>query len=139
MQLRLILAVLCCLAIASFAVAQTATGVIRGTVQDPSGAILVNAHVILRDDATNQTREQTTNQEGCFEFRTLLFGKYTLKVEHPGFVKEVIENIPLQVAETESLRISLQIGPVDQSVVVTAKASDLRYTPRVPVSANFEP
>jgi hypothetical protein len=125
MQLRLILAILCYLAIASFAVAQTATGVIRGTVQDPSGAVLVNVHVILRDEATNQSREQTTNQEGAFEFRVLLFGKYTLKVEHPGFVKEVIENIPLQVAETESLRVTLQIGPVDQSIVVTAKAGRL--------------
>jgi hypothetical protein len=125
MQLRPILAILCYLATASFAVAQTATGVIRGTIQDPSGAVLVNVHVILHDEATNQSREQTTNQEGSFEFRALLFGKYTLKVEHPGFLKEVIENIPLQVAETESLKVTLQIGPVNESIVVTAKGGRL--------------
>jgi len=120
MRVRLILAILCYLAMASFAHAQTATGVIRGTVQDPTGAVLVNVHVALRDEATNQSREQTTNQAGSFEFRALPFGTYTLQVEYPGFMKEVIENIPLQVAETKSLQVTLQIGPVDQSIVVTA-------------------
>ena len=121
MRLRLILGSLCYLAIASVALAQTATGVIRGTVHDPTGAVVVNVHLTLRDQGTNQIREQTTSQEGSFEFRALPFGKYTLKAEHPGFEKEVIENIQLQVAETESLRVTLQVGPVDQSVVVIGK------------------
>src|SRR5690348_7335484 len=120
MQVRLILAILYYLAMAAFALGQTATGVIRGIVQDPTGALLVNVHVVLIDEATNQSREQTTNQVGSFEFRALPFGKYALRVEHQGFMKEVIENIPLQVAETETLQVTLQIGPVDQSIMVTA-------------------
>ena len=62
------------LATASLVLAQTATGVIRGTVQDPTGAVVVDVQVTLVDEATDQRREQRTNEEGSFEFRTLPFG-----------------------------------------------------------------
>ena len=52
------------LAIAALSVAQTATGVIRGTVQDVTGAVLIDARVTLVDDARNQSWEQTTNEQG---------------------------------------------------------------------------
>src|SRR5438477_5883846 len=38
--------------------AQTATGVIQGTVKDDTGAVMVGVRVKLTDQATNQTREQ---------------------------------------------------------------------------------
>ena len=114
------LAILWCLATTSLVLAQTVTGVIRGTVQDRTGAVLIDAHVTLRDEARNQIREQTTNEEGFFEFRALPFGNYTVELEHPRFMKEVIQNIALQVAQTQELKIALQLGPVIQSIVVQA-------------------
>jgi hypothetical protein len=72
------------LAMTSFLVAQTATGVIRETVQDVTGAVLIHVHVMLVDEATNQIRQQATNEQGLFEFRTLPFGNYRVEVEHPG-------------------------------------------------------
>jgi len=108
------------LAMTSFVLAQTATGVIRGTVQDPTGAILVNVHVMLVDKARNQSWEQTTNEEGFFEFRALPFGKYRVELKHPGFNKGVIEDVTLQVAQTESLKVTLQVGSVNEAIVVQA-------------------
>jgi len=56
-----LIAVICLfLAITSSLVAQTATGVIRGTVQDRTGAVLIDAHVRLVDEARNQIWEQIT-------------------------------------------------------------------------------
>src|SRR4030095_9024396 len=92
MRRQLILGILSYLAMTSFVLAQTATGVIRGTVQDPTGAVLIDVHVMLVDQARNQSWEQTTNEEGFFEFRALPFGNYALEVEHPGFRKQVIKN-----------------------------------------------
>ena len=46
--------------------AQTATGVIQGTVSDSSGAMIAGAQVKLTDQSTNQTREQPTNASGNF-------------------------------------------------------------------------
>jgi Carboxypeptidase regulatory-like domain len=76
--------------------------------------------VRLRDEARNQNWAQTTNAEGFFEFRALPFGDYTIAVEHPRFIKEVIENIALQVAQTQDLQITLQLGAIHESIVVQA-------------------
>ena len=89
----LILGIVCHFAMTSLVLAQTATGVIRGTVQDRTGAVLTEAHLLLRNEARNQNWRQSTNEEGLFEFRALLFGNYKVEVEHPRFRKEVIQNI----------------------------------------------
>jgi carboxypeptidase family protein len=76
--------------------------------------------VRLRDEARNQSWAQTTNAEGFFEFRALPFGDYTIAVEHPRFIKEVIENIALQVAQTQDVQITLQLVAIHESIVVQA-------------------
>ena len=120
MQRHLIFGIFSYLAMTSFVLAQTATGVIRGTVQDPTGAVLIDVHVMLVDQARNQSWEQTTNAEGFFEFRALPFGNYRVELEHPGFTKAVIEDVALQVAQTKSLKVTLQVGSVNESIVVQA-------------------
>jgi Carboxypeptidase regulatory-like domain len=130
MRTRLILGIISYLATSSFVLAQTATGVIRGSVQDRTGAALIDAHVELRDEARNQGWEQTTNEEGFFEFRALPFGNYTVKVEHPHFIKQVIENIALQVGQTENLRITLEVGAENASIVVHADGGLLELRTR---------
>ena len=120
MQRHVIFGIFSYLAMTSFVLAQTATGVIRGTVQDPTGAILIDVHVMLVDKARNQSWEQTTNEEGFFEFRALPFGNYRVELKHPGFNKGVIEDVALQVAQTESLKVTLQVGSVNESIVVQA-------------------
>ena len=107
-------------AMTSLVLAQTATGVIRGTVQDPTGAVLRDVHVILLDQARNQSWEQTTNEEGFFEFRALPLGHYRVELEQDGFKKGVIEDVTLQVAQTESLKVTLDVGSVSESVVIQA-------------------
>src|SRR5215469_6730806 len=121
MRPGLIVGILSCLAMTSLVLAQTDTGVIRGSIQDSTGAVLVDVHLKLVDEATKQVWEQNTNEEGFFEFRALPYGKYRLEVEHPRFKKEVIENITLQVAQTESLTVTLQVGSAMESIVVQAE------------------
>ena len=120
MQTGLILVIISYLAMTWVALAQSAAGVIRGTVRDRTGAVLTNVHVRLRDEARSETWEQTTNELGLFEFRALPVGNYTVEVERPLFKKEVIENVGLQVAQTETLTITLQLGSVKESIVVQA-------------------
>jgi len=75
---------------------------------------------MLVDKARNQIWEQTTNEEGFFEFRALPLGNYRVEVEHPEFKKQAIEGVVLQVAETKNLRVTLQVGSINESVVVEA-------------------
>src|SRR5438477_5885496 len=106
--------------------AQTATGVIQGTVKDDTGAVIPGVRVKLTDQATNQTREQNTNAEGIFEFRALPRGDYTIEAEHAGFKRQVITNTPLQVAQTQNLQVTLQVGALAESVEVQATAGLLQ-------------
>src|SRR5215813_9014969 len=80
--------------------AQTSTGVIHGVVKDATGAIVAGVKLTLTDQATNQIRQQVSGSEGNFEFRALPHGVYSLEAEQPGFKKEVITGILLQVAQT---------------------------------------
>ena len=55
-----------------------------------------------------------------FEFRALPFGNYRIELDHPGFTKAVIEDVALQVAQTVSVNVTLQVGSVTESIVVQA-------------------
>lgn len=109
-----------CLLIAPATWGQTATGVIHGIVKDPSGAVVAGARLILTEQATNQTREQTSGPEGNFEFRALPHGLYTLTVEHSGFKKEILTDILLRVAQVHRVDVTLAVGAVTESVEVVA-------------------
>ena len=106
--------------------AQTANGVIEGVVRDDSGALVVGAQIKLTDEATNQSREQLSNAEGLFEFRALPRGDYSLEATQTGFKKQVISHIALQVAQTQTLQVTLQVGGVAESISVVASAGLLQ-------------
>jgi hypothetical protein len=106
--------------------AQTATGEITGSVIDSSGAAVAGAKVILVEQATNQTREQTSNSAGLYEFHALPRGLYTIQVEMSGFKKEEIRGLQLTVAQTLQQDIKLELGQVTDSVTVEATAGQIQ-------------
>jgi hypothetical protein len=119
MRSHLIFAVALFLAGTSVAFAQTATGVIRGSVQDGTGAVISGVHLTIVDERRNQSRDQVTNAEGLFEFRALPFGEYRVEFERAGF-KKAITDVGLEVAQTVTLNVTLQVGSLDESIRVQA-------------------
>ena len=67
--------------------AQTGLGVVRGTVQDATKAVVPNAKVILSDTATGIERATQTNADGIYEFANIPVGPYHLVIEANGFKK----------------------------------------------------
>src|SRR5262245_23162076 len=62
--------------------AQTAsTGALTGTVTDPSGAVIQNAKITLRNYGTNETLTAISDQDGLYRFALLPPGGYELTVE----------------------------------------------------------
>jgi hypothetical protein len=59
-------------------------GRLFGTVRDPSGAAIVGAHVVLKDEA-GKAREAQTDREGAYHFSTLQAGHYSLSADSQGF------------------------------------------------------
>src|SRR6266481_9553093 len=67
--------------------AQTGLGVVRGTVQDASKAVIPGAKVTLTNTATGVGRDSVTNADGIYYFGAVSIGPYTLLVESQGFKK----------------------------------------------------
>jgi hypothetical protein len=106
------------LGLAAASAAQT-TGTITGKVTDPSGAVVRGAGVSAKHLETAITRSGQTDAEGRFRFAGLPVGGYEIRVEHDGFRPLVRSGIHLTVNETVSVDLALQVGELDQVVVVT--------------------
>ncbi len=60
-------------------------GSISGTVKDPTGSVVANATVTLREVNTGISHPTRTNAEGYFTFPVLPVGRYELDVQAQGF------------------------------------------------------
>jgi len=99
-----------------------------GTVRDPSGAAIVGARVVLKDDA-GKTREAQTDQEGAFRFSTLQVGHYLLSVDSQGFQAQSRE-VSANGQEALTVNFVLVVQTQRQSVTVTDRLDrQSDYTP----------
>ena len=101
---------------------QTGTASIRGTVTDPSGAVIADAYVRILSTATNLERTQKTGPNGNFSFELLPVGDYRVEIEAPGFKKGVLGVYAL-VGRPVELTVLLELGTPTQTVEVTAENS----------------
>ncbi|MBM3763678.1 MAG: hypothetical protein FJW36_26035 [Acidobacteria bacterium] len=108
--------------------AQTATGIIVGTVTDPSGAAVPNAAITITNLGTNETAKAISSNEGNYVAPALKIGTYRLEVTSSGFKKFQQEGIVLQVNQQARVDIKLSVGDVAESVSITADASLLETT-----------
>src|SRR5438034_899636 len=99
--------------------AQATTGVIRGTVSDPSGNVVVGAQVTVTDVQTRFQRTVTTNEKGVFVAPLLPLGTYEVRARAVGLGERRQTGIVLRVGETVDLALKLE--PVElAAVTVTA-------------------
>ncbi|HVW76516.1 MAG TPA: carboxypeptidase regulatory-like domain-containing protein [Alloacidobacterium sp.] len=99
-----------------------ATGSIRGTVVDTSGALISGATVTATNSATSTVRSASTNEDGIYVFPALPIGAYSLQVSRDGFETQKRDGIQLLTGQTLDLRIEIAVGSVTQSVEVTSAA-----------------
>src|SRR5277367_4889725 len=102
--------------------AQQITGNIRGTVVDPSGALVPSATVSAKHVETGLTRSTTTDRSGNYLLLELPVGDYQLKVTAKGFQKYLQAGILLNVNETATVPVRLLVGAETQKVQVQADA-----------------
>src|SRR5262249_24907968 len=110
-------------------------GSISGTVQDPTGAVVPKAHVVLKDAKTGITRETTSTDVGTFLFPDLAVGFYEITVIASGFKSETLNNISVSTSQTTEVRISLELGATSETVLITGGESQtLESTSQLVVS-----
>lgn len=95
---------------------------ITGTVTDSSGALLPGAEIQVKNEATGQIRKTTSNSAGIYRFPNVGIGNYTLTVTVSGFQVYTKTDIVVNVAQTVSADVKMQIGSAAQTVTVQADA-----------------
>src|SRR6202044_1845497 len=110
------------------AAGQEITGSIRGTVLDPSGAIVRDATVTAKQIETGLTRVAVSDRQGEYVLVELPIGHYQLEVQANGFQKNLQQGISLDVNETAMVNIHLRLGAETQQVEVSADAAFVQST-----------
>ncbi len=103
--------------------AQEITGSIRGSVYDPSGAVVATVTVATTRIETGLTRTASSDRQGAYLLVLLPPGHYRLEASASGFRKFVQDGITVSVNEAAVVPIHLIVGSPSQSVEVTANAA----------------
>lgn len=100
--------------------AQAGSAQLAGMVRDQDGAAVPGAAVTIIHGSTNQTRSFITNVAGLYAAAGLVPGEYEIRVELGGFRPLVRKGVRLETGETARVDLELSIGPVTETVTVTA-------------------
>jgi hypothetical protein len=96
------------------------TSGVEGTVTDPSGAVVPNAKVTLKNVSTGVVWETRTSGAGAYRFASLPAATYTLTVAAEGFKTAHQSEFAVQVTETRTVNVSLELGAATTEVTITA-------------------
>jgi len=103
--------------------AQVAGGNLSGTISDPSGRVIPQAQIAIKNVATGITTTVTTNSDGFYIAANLLPGDYEVSVSAKGFATEIRRGISLTVGAQQVSNLALQVGSAARTVVeVTTEA-----------------
>ncbi|MBI3949598.1 MAG: TonB-dependent receptor [Acidobacteria bacterium] len=97
------------------------TATVTGDVLDKAGAVLPNARVSVRNRGTGLTRETISDDGGHFIVPQLPAGSYEVSIELAGFKKAIMRDLLLNIGATETLRITLDVGDLVESIDVSAE------------------
>ena len=112
------------------------TGDFIGTITDPSGAVVPNALITVKNNGTGQTRNTTTNNSGSFRFSLLPPGSYTLSATASGFSKAETR-ADVNGGQATVADVKLPVGSSSQTVEITS-AAPLVQTYNGDLSTNFD-
>ena len=106
---------------------QSASTSLRGTVKDPSGALVPNATVTITDKSVNRTQTAVSNTAGIYQFQQIPPARYLISVSAQGFgVQSKTAELLVDQPATIDFRLSVQSDAV--TVDVSSSAETLNTT-----------
>jgi hypothetical protein len=103
--------------------AQVAGGTILGTVSDPTGAVIANAEIAIKERATGVVHTITSNSAGFYTVPNLSPGQYDLRISAAGFSVGTASGVTLTVGAEQTVNVVLKVGASNSTVEVTDIAS----------------
>ncbi|WP_213806685.1 TonB-dependent receptor [Granulicella sp. dw_53] len=121
----LLLIFLAIVGISQHVLSQT-TASLSGSVQDDSGAIIPNAHIVLTNTASQDKRELDSNGSGYFTFAGIIPGTYVIEVSASGFRGLRQADIMVNPGDVRKLpNLVLAVGAATESVTVQSSANEI--------------
>jgi hypothetical protein len=106
-----------------------ATGAISGVVQDSSGAVIANAKVSIKSEATGEVlRQATTDASGLFTATLLPVGNYTVEVNAAGFPDTRFPGVVVRITETTRMTAAMKVSTVKEVVEVQSQVEQVNTT-----------
>jgi hypothetical protein len=109
---------LCGLSAGTLAVAQATTGEVRGTVADPTGAVVHGAKLVLSSNSGTSV-SSVSGHDGSFHFAGVQPGKYSLAITAEGFAQATVDEIEVLPGKLLEQNVTLQLPVEQQQVEVT--------------------
>jgi hypothetical protein len=103
----------------------TNAGDIRGTVTDPSGALIPGVTITVTNVNTGVTKTFVTNDSGIYDTDSIVTGQYTVTFSKQGFQKLVRGPVTVQVGFM-TVNGELKVGSSAESVTVEADVTLLQ-------------
>jgi len=100
------------------------SGSINGTVVDPTGAVVAQATVEIRNPVSGFDRSTTSDAAGRFSFTNVPFNNYHLTVTAAGF-SSYVQDVEPRSAVPVTVAITLQVSGATTTVDVQAEGGDL--------------
>jgi hypothetical protein len=99
---------------------------ISGVVTDPSGAVIPNASITVKNTQTGLQRSDVSDSQGRYTIPQLPPGIYSLKATSSGFAEMTINNIELQVNLPITQMVKFEkVGSTATTVQVEASATQI--------------
>lgn len=114
------------LSLSGLAAAQVLYGSVVGNVTDPSAAAIPGATIRLTNNRTGITSQGTADSSGGFLFNNVQSGSYSLECAAEGFNGFRRESIEVPSNEVVRVDVSLQLGEVSETVIVTGESPILQ-------------
>ena len=105
--------------------AQSPLGTVTGLVLDPSGSVVPNASIRLKNTATNVESRATSNDAGVYLFANVAPGDYELRVEAKGFKQLASSAFPVAAYRTVRTDLRIEVGDTANTVEVRGEVASV--------------
>ena len=114
----------------------TTTGDISGVVSDPTGAVVPNASVSLKNIDTGGSQTAKSNSTGSYHFSLLQPGNYSVTVSASGF-QSVTRKVAVALGADTPANIELSLSTSTETVEVVAQTATVE-TEDANLNTNFD-
>ena len=101
---------------------------IRGTVTDPTGALIPNVAVVATNQNTGVRFTTTSSASGDYSFQALPIGTYSISATAPGFKSFSATGITLSIDQEYDEPVKLALGSSGEVVEVQADSVQVNTT-----------